>query len=91
MNRNTLLLLAVFAVGCAAGMHVDSRAQAQSLPTPARIQKWQQECVDYGASPKTANRLLRERGAQGWELVGLSSWSSFSGTDYVACFKRPVD
>jgi hypothetical protein len=88
MNRNTLLLLAVFAVGCAAGMHLDSRAQAQSLPTPARVQKWQQFCLstpgaNFGSDPRRDhNQKLKELGEQGWELV--------SSDLALTCVKRPV-
>ena len=91
MNRKTALLLAVFALGCAAGMHVDSRAHAQAFPTPAKAQKWQQECAEYDNDLKDVNRLLRARGEQGWELVAFTSWGSMSGGSMVACFKRPAE
>ena len=89
MNRNTLLLLAVFAVGCAAGMHVDSRAQAQNFPAPAKAQKWQQECVTYSGS-NGLNRLLKDRGQQGWEFTTAVPFSAFDGGMH-ACFKRPTE
>jgi hypothetical protein len=88
MNRNTVLLLAVFAVGCAAGMHMDSRAQAQAFPAPAKVQKWQQYCVPRTQSWSAAdaadklNPHLKSLGEQGWELVTLD--------DVLYCLKRPA-
>jgi hypothetical protein len=89
MNRNTALLLAVFALGCAAGMHLDSRAQAQNLPTPARAQQWQQQCVSIPGTVNgpdwfvNINKKLVGLGAQGWELVTIDP-----GAAQFACFKR---
>jgi hypothetical protein len=91
MSRNTILLLAVFAVGCAAGMHLDSRAQAQAFPAPSKVQKWQQYCrVDSDLN--AAQTWTRTQGEAGWELVS----GSVTGTTplnrvAMTCFKRPVD
>lgn len=97
MNRNTLLLLAVFTLGCAAGMSLDSRAQAQSPQTPApsaatappaaatppaqQRQRWEQYC-SRTTSVEELSEEVRKAGLKGWELVALSGGA--------ACYKRPV-
>ncbi len=84
MNRNTLLLLGAFALGCAAGLHMDTRAQAQGFPTPGAAQRWQQFCGEY-ATTEELNTDLRKLGDERWELVG----TSYGGYRIYACFKRP--
>ncbi len=83
MNRNTLILLGVFVLGCAAGLKMDSRALAQSFPAPASPRKWQQFCEEY-STMKDLNADARQRGDEGWELATVV----VPGRIY-ACFKRP--
>ncbi|QSQ23926.1 hypothetical protein JY651_02775 [Pyxidicoccus parkwayensis] len=90
MNRNTLILLGVFALGCAAGMHADSRAQAQSFPTPTTVRKWQQFCEDRVAAGADLNNFLSQKGAEGWELVSTTEHQEVFKS-LLVCMKRPVD
>jgi hypothetical protein len=84
MNRNTLLLLGTFTLGCAAGLTLDSSARAQAFPQPAQTRKWQQFCELLGPG-KELDEGLRKRGEEGWELVTLHG-----GGSLLVCFKRPA-
>ncbi len=92
MNRNTLILLAVFVLGCAAGMHADSRAHAQTqkFTTPTTVRKWQQFCSDQAGVGNDINNVLRSKGEEGWELVSVTAHQEVFKT-LLVCFKRPVE
>ncbi|WP_164010094.1 hypothetical protein [Pyxidicoccus trucidator] len=94
MNRNTLLLLGVFVLGCAAGMHADSRAhartQTQTFPAPTTVRKWQQFCSDHQAVGNEINNVLRQKGEEGWELVSVTEHQEVFKA-LLVCFKRPAE
>ncbi|WNG21240.1 hypothetical protein F0U63_45990 [Cystobacter fuscus] len=94
MNRNMLLFLIVFIVGCAAGMSMDSRALAQGTPPPAPaasappIQKWEYFC-ERNVNDREVNESANRAGQKGWELVGVTSTNIAIG-NLLACYKRPA-
>ncbi|MFP2909792.1 hypothetical protein ACLESD_33050 [Pyxidicoccus sp. 3LFB2] len=94
MNRNTLILLAVFVLGCAAGMQADSRAHArapaQKFPAPTTVRKWQQFCSDHSATGDGINNVLRQKGEEGWELVSVTAHQEVFKS-LLVCFKRPAE
>jgi hypothetical protein len=79
MVRTSMLwaasLLAVLAAGCAA------ERPGPSAPRPRRAIAYQQFCEQVWSLPQ-ANALAWSRGAEGWELVGVSG--------SVMCFKRQM-
>jgi hypothetical protein len=78
-------IAAVFLVGCAvgggAGQLVVPKASAQQATT---LTKWEYDCNQDNVERTIA--FADEAGAQGWEMVGVTTGS---GATYTACFKRP--
>lgn len=82
MIKQVLVALTLLSAGCAV------EAPAASFPYPAslsastrRTGAWQQFCEQATTVPQ-ASSLVAARGADGWELVGMSGG--------VLCYKRPT-
>jgi hypothetical protein len=88
--KASVLALVGIVVGCAAGA-------VGLAPTPTRAQiaapvAIMQYCTDTGDFNDTGalDRLVRQAGKEGWELIGVYRPSAVGAThlDYV-CFRRP--
>ena len=86
--KASVLALVGIVVGCAAGAVGLAPTRAQPAPAVAIAQY----CTDTGDFNNTEvlDRLVRQAGKEGWELVGVYRPSPLGATrlDYV-CFRRP--
>jgi hypothetical protein len=79
-SKHALVVVAFSVAGCAASPPPPP-AQALRSGEPAAVVQWQQFC-EQATSVSQASWLASSRGANGWELVGMSSG--------VLCYKRPA-
>jgi hypothetical protein len=88
MKASVLVLLGVV-VGCAAGAVGLAPTATRAQPAPGAIAQY---CTDTGDFNDTEalDRLVRQAGKEGWELIGVYRPSPVGAThlDYV-CFRRP--
>ncbi|MCI0571436.1 MAG: hypothetical protein L0Y66_11835 [Myxococcaceae bacterium] len=91
MNRNLAMTLGALVLGCAAGMTLDSRAQAQAFTTPAVYTRWQQFCEASENKANAISAIVRAKGDEGWELASVSIGTIGGSIEFATvCFKRPV-
>jgi hypothetical protein len=65
------------------------RLAAQTVPSPPRaVPQWQQFCDRPAYTTAAVNANLRQRGAEGFELVSVSFPQG--STTLWTCFKRPA-
>jgi hypothetical protein len=87
MKASVLALVGII-VGCAAGAVGLAPTRAQVAPAAAIMQY----CTDTGDFNDTAalDRLVRQAGQDGWELIGVYRPSPLGATHFdYACFRRP--
>ena len=86
--KASVLVLVGLVVGCAAGAVGLGPTRAQTAPAVPIAQY----CTDTGDYNDTGalDRLVRQAGQEGWELIGVYRPSPMGAThlDYV-CFRRP--
>jgi hypothetical protein len=92
MSRTSMIvaLSCAFALGCVAASQAIVPAYAQQ----PNARKWQQFCsyrasafFDPGKLNEDTNADLKAKGAEGWELAGVSI---ANGNVLEYCFKRPA-
>ena len=85
-----VLVLTGLLIGCGIGVVGVAVAlvAAQSFAPSPVAPRWQQFCEASGINIERVNRLLAERGEQGWELVQMAGVGGTAGA--ALCFKRPA-
>jgi hypothetical protein len=84
--KTWLSIAAAVVVGLAVGHELLPKANAQTRPT------WIQQCDSFGGAQvdlAAVNARVKQLGAEGFELVGLSTAGYNTGAALFVCFKRP--
>jgi hypothetical protein len=85
MLRTRIAIGAVFVFGCVTG-GVASQMVVPPAKAGAAVTTWDYYCTQLDTSqPNKQQAILRQAGAQGWELVTVESSDKTWGN---ACFKR---
>jgi len=90
------IIAVVFIIGCATG-----GVAAQLVVPPARAgttpTRWEYQCLSIGAKGGRMTSTLNQLGAEGWELVSMTSahaeheWTNAYDVDaYTLCAKRAL-